>query len=178
MPAVLFALVIFGIGSHFLPRPALLFIHPHNWHDRCMPPHSAISWDEVSQTFCLGRRLTVILPISASWVARIIGMSNSTQPPFFLMVSLYSDSLELKSVGPLLFLTPESSCTVLMMSQNLCLPLLYHHCLCLEPHHHLLRPMHNALTALSTSTFPTHQFMFCTSDSQMQTSGHTSELGF
>jgi hypothetical protein len=41
-----------------------------------MPLHPAIGWDWVSQTFCSGWPQTLILPISASQVIRITGVSH------------------------------------------------------------------------------------------------------
>jgi hypothetical protein len=100
MPSVLFALVILEAGSHFLLKMAWTTSH---WDNRYTPPHSIFHWNGVSlsqspiwlgmtgdhnspsywlrrggvsQTSWWGWPGTTILPISASQVARIIGMSH------------------------------------------------------------------------------------------------------
>jgi hypothetical protein len=72
-----FSLVIFGIVSPFLPRPAWSFLH--SWDGSQAPPHSANSL-----TFCPGWPPTGLLSISATWVVRITGMSHHT----WLLLSL------------------------------------------------------------------------------------------
>jgi hypothetical protein len=83
-PPFLFALVILETGSHFLPRPAWTMILPFytydcHWNDRLMPPCLAFfsDWDGgLTNYFCLHCPGKVILPISASQVARITGVSH------------------------------------------------------------------------------------------------------
>jgi hypothetical protein len=75
-PPAFFALVIFEIEPCFLPRPdhnpSIRF--PAVAGIRYLLLHPAIGWDGVSWTFCLGWLLTTIFLISASRVARIIGL--------------------------------------------------------------------------------------------------------
>jgi hypothetical protein len=55
--------------------------------------HHAIGWDEVSQTFWQGLPWTRILPISASQVAKITGLSQHAWPQNkmqFVFLRLYS----------------------------------------------------------------------------------------
>jgi hypothetical protein len=83
--AMLFALIIFQIGSHIYAlvnlnhnSPILCFLH--SWDDRHPPPCPAfIGWDGFSETFCPGWPWIVILLISTSQVTRITGMSHCTQ---------------------------------------------------------------------------------------------------
>jgi hypothetical protein len=68
-----FCIGCFWDRVHFVPWPAwtmILFVLP------CVaaPPHPATGWNGVSWTFCLGRPWMEMLWISASQVARIIGM--------------------------------------------------------------------------------------------------------
>jgi hypothetical protein len=51
-----------------------------SWDDRWVPLHTAIDWDGVLGTFCLGWPWTTILPISTSLVARIIDLSHHAWP--------------------------------------------------------------------------------------------------
>jgi hypothetical protein len=48
---------------------------------------TGLFWDRVSETICLGWLWTMILPISASWVARIIGVSHGSLAPNFVFAS-------------------------------------------------------------------------------------------
>jgi hypothetical protein len=50
------------------------------------PFHSDYSGDRVLWTICLGWPWTTILPISASWVARITGISHQGLASFFFCV--------------------------------------------------------------------------------------------
>jgi hypothetical protein len=75
-PTVLLVLIIFEIGSCFMPglpwTTILLFCDSCLiWDYRHASSRSAIGYDEVFWTFCLGWSRTWILPISASQVARI-----------------------------------------------------------------------------------------------------------
>jgi hypothetical protein len=78
LPA-LFAFAIFKIGSHFMPRPAVL-----PWIAGVTRAHHTtmssqwLRWGFMN-FFCLCWTWTVILLISISRVARIIGMSHHTQ---------------------------------------------------------------------------------------------------
>jgi hypothetical protein len=69
-----------GVSQTFCPgqpRTAILPLRlPCSWDDKLMPLHPAIGWDEVSWTFCPSWPQTTNLPISASQVARIIGMDH------------------------------------------------------------------------------------------------------
>jgi hypothetical protein len=51
-------------------------------------------WDGISQTFCLDWPRTVILWISASWVARITGMSHCAQLENFAFTMKVLQSVE------------------------------------------------------------------------------------
>jgi hypothetical protein len=88
--SALFALLIFKTASHFLTRQAwttiLLFFASHDsLDDRHMPLRLAFScWYVVSQTVCPGCAWTTILPISASQVDRITGLSHCPALPFWL----------------------------------------------------------------------------------------------
>jgi hypothetical protein len=67
-----------GYHKFFLPwlastRILLIWASHIAWHGRCMPPCPAIGWDGVSRTICPE---PWSFPISASQVARIIGMSH------------------------------------------------------------------------------------------------------
>jgi hypothetical protein len=50
------------------------FLHPLD--DKCVPLYTAIGWDGVFRSFCLGLSGTMILLISAFQVARIIRVSH------------------------------------------------------------------------------------------------------
>jgi hypothetical protein len=50
-----------------------------------------VFWDRVSQTICLGWLRTMILLISASWVARIIGMSHQCPAHLVILYLHFSD---------------------------------------------------------------------------------------
>jgi hypothetical protein len=81
MPLAPFSLVIFRIGSHFIPGPRwieiLLFVLPGITGMMGVYHHTQPLVEMgVSQTFCPGWPQTLILPISASNVARIIGVSH------------------------------------------------------------------------------------------------------
>jgi hypothetical protein len=76
-------LVIFETGSMFMhqldgPQSYLCFLHSLD--GRCVLPcptfYWAFYWDGVSCTFCPDWPQTAILPISASWVVRISGLSH------------------------------------------------------------------------------------------------------
>jgi hypothetical protein len=81
----LFALVILEIRSHSLLREAWTMIPQfhaswHHWNGRNEPPHPAIGWDGVLQNCLPGWHRTAILPISASQVARILGVIPRSCP--------------------------------------------------------------------------------------------------
>jgi hypothetical protein len=57
------------------------FCFSHSWNDRHTLPHPTIGWDGVLQTFCPGWPPTAIVLISASWVARMIGVSHHIWSP-------------------------------------------------------------------------------------------------
>jgi hypothetical protein len=75
--------------SHFSNRilfmcwllgPAFSYLHfLRNWNYRNIPPYLAVGWDGFLGTFCLSWPWTTVLPISASWVARIICTDNCVQ---------------------------------------------------------------------------------------------------
>jgi hypothetical protein len=75
-------LICFQTGSYFMSELAwtsvLLFVLP-SWEDRLLPLCPIIGWDGVLQTFGPGWPQTVMLPFSASQVARIIGLSYNAQ---------------------------------------------------------------------------------------------------
>jgi hypothetical protein len=54
----------------------LFYASCHSWVDRDMSACSAICWDSVLWTVCAGWPQTLILPILASQVARIAGLSH------------------------------------------------------------------------------------------------------
>jgi hypothetical protein len=75
-----FCSVIYKIGSHFFPELAwiiilLISVSWVAWDDKHIAPHLAVGWNGVSTTFCPDWPWTTTLPISASQVARITGMS-------------------------------------------------------------------------------------------------------
>jgi hypothetical protein len=78
-PAHFFALVIFEIKFHFVPRPAwtmilLFYASHHSWDDSCATIPSCFCWDGVLQTFFLpGQAWNETSPISASHVAVMTG---------------------------------------------------------------------------------------------------------
>jgi hypothetical protein len=78
-PAI-FALLIFEIGSCFMPWPAwtviLIFVLPCSWKDSCAPWHEHFAW--------AGCTRKIVLPISATQVARITGKIS-----FFLSLILF-----------------------------------------------------------------------------------------
>jgi hypothetical protein len=82
IPPALFFPVILDIGSCFLHRLAwtaiLLFCTSHHCcNDTYVPVCSVFfHWDKVSWTFCPGWPQTATLQISASQVAKIIGVSH------------------------------------------------------------------------------------------------------
>jgi hypothetical protein len=67
------------------------------WDGRCVPLHPGIDWDGVLGTFCPSWLQTAILPISASQIVRITGVSH----------------LYLSQVLALLFLVMKQSATML-----------------------------------------------------------------
>jgi hypothetical protein len=85
----LFSLVIFDIGSHFLPRlnwnrdPPCLSL-PHSWANSHVSPHPDIGWDGILWTICPSWPQIAILLISASQVAKITGLSQCPGRPLFL----------------------------------------------------------------------------------------------
>jgi hypothetical protein len=75
-------LIIFEIGSYFMPRPAWtcppICAFLCSWDDRHLPAYSAIGWDVSHEFFCLGWPGIVLLPVSAFQVARITVMGHHT----------------------------------------------------------------------------------------------------
>jgi hypothetical protein len=53
------------------------------------PPCVGYFWDRVFRTICLSWPQAVILLISASWVARIIGMRTSAQQMYYKVVCFF-----------------------------------------------------------------------------------------
>jgi hypothetical protein len=90
-------LVIFEIGSHFMPRhtwiAVLLFVLPHiaGW-----PLHPVTCWDGVLWTFCWGWPRTQILLISASYIGTWDYKLESSCP---VWVTYYSRDLFWKVLG-------------------------------------------------------------------------------
>jgi hypothetical protein len=65
-----------------------LGIMDHSSVDRSVPLHPAfIGWHGASQTFCLGWPWTAVLLISASQVARVIGLSHHAWPQIHFSVA-------------------------------------------------------------------------------------------
>jgi hypothetical protein len=80
MPPVLFTLVIFEIGSHFLLRltwtmTLLSYTFHYNWDDRHAPPYSAIGREEGLTKFLSGLASNYSSPDLHLLVVRITGVS-------------------------------------------------------------------------------------------------------
>jgi hypothetical protein len=55
-----------------------LYASHSSWDNRHMPPHPAIDWNGILQTFCLGWPWTNTFPISSFQVAKITDLSHYT----------------------------------------------------------------------------------------------------
>jgi hypothetical protein len=91
----LFTFIIFLIGSHFDVWAGLDHDSPiyasciAGMTDMYHHTHCFIEWDRVMWTFCQGQHQTLILLISASWVARITGMGHDVLQEFIVSKCIF-----------------------------------------------------------------------------------------